>query len=109
MTAYGVVVDVLTELTFPGGGTTTLHVARSVSESDPMALVLPAMGVPAAFYGPLLDGLAANGVTAVVADFPGQGGSRPLLLATTTTATPRWRRSSSPACSRRPEPSSDTG
>jgi predicted alpha/beta hydrolase len=78
VTAYGVVVDVLTELTFPGGGTTTLHVARSVSESDPMALVLPAMGVPATFYGPLLDGLAANGVTAVVADFPGQGGSRPL-------------------------------
>jgi len=31
-------VDVLTELTFPGGGTTTLHAARSVSESDPMAL-----------------------------------------------------------------------
>ncbi len=35
---YGGAVDVLTELTLPGGGTTTLHAARSVSESDPMAL-----------------------------------------------------------------------
>jgi len=72
-------VDVLTELTFPGGGTTTLHVARSGSEADPLALVLPAMGVPAGYYEPLLDGLAANGLTAVIADLPGQGTRRPLV------------------------------
>ncbi len=70
--------DALTELTFPGAGTTTLHVARSSAEADPLALVLPAMGVPAGYYEPLLDGLALNGLTAVIADFPGQGTSRPL-------------------------------
>ncbi|KRE37766.1 hypothetical protein ASG73_08990 [Janibacter sp. Soil728] len=65
------------EITLPDGGTTALHVAQAEG-STPFVLVLPAMGVPAGYYGPFVDELARHGVTAGVADYPGQGAARPL-------------------------------
>ncbi|MGN7248434.1 alpha/beta hydrolase family protein [Janibacter anophelis] len=64
------------EITLPDGGTTVLHVAGA-DASAPFVLVLPAMGVPAGYYGPFVDELAAHGVVAGVADYPGQGDARP--------------------------------
>ena len=69
--------DQHSEITLPDGGTTALHVSRA-DGSTPFVLVLPAMGVPAGYYGPFVDELARHGVTAGVADYPGQGGARPL-------------------------------
>ena len=66
------------EITLPGGGTTVLHGTRAASDDAPVALLLPAMGVPAGYYGPFVDELAEAGVSAAVADYPGQGESRPL-------------------------------
>lgn len=77
--------DTYAEITLPDGATTTLHVAPAspVAADDlteaPLALMLPAMGVPAGYYGPFLEELAAHGVTAAVADYPGQGESRPRI------------------------------
>lgn len=66
------------EISLSGGGTTTLHVSPAKEPGAPVALVLPAMGVPAGYYGPFVDELASEGVTAAVADYPGQGEARPL-------------------------------
>lgn len=66
------------EITLPGGATTVLHVSPAKDTGAPVALVLPAMGVPAGYYGPFVDELASEGVTAAVADYPGQGEARPL-------------------------------
>ncbi|SMC83953.1 alpha/beta hydrolase family protein [Janibacter indicus] len=65
------------EITLPGGGTTVLHGTRAAGDDAPVALLLPAMGVPAGYYGPFVDELARAGVSAAVADYPGQGESRP--------------------------------
>lgn len=65
------------EITLPDGSTTQVHVA-SADESTALVLVLPAMGVPAGYYGPFVDELARSGVSAAVADYTGQGESRPL-------------------------------
>ena len=70
--------DKHSEITLTGGTTTVLHVSRAKDPSAPVALVLPAMGVPAGYYGPFVDELASEGVNAAVADYPGQGESRPL-------------------------------
>lgn len=69
----------LAEITLPGGATTIVHVAESEDADSPVVLVLPAMGVPAGYYGPFVDDLATHGVTAAVADYPGQGESRPAV------------------------------
>ncbi len=66
------------EITLAGGATTILHVSPATEPGAPVALVLPAMGVPAGYYGPFVDELAREGVTAAVADYPGQGEARPL-------------------------------
>jgi len=44
------------EITLPDGGRTVLHVAGA-DASAPFVLVLPAMGVPAGYYGPFVDEL----------------------------------------------------
>lgn len=67
------------EITLPAGATTIVHLAEAASPSVPLILVLPAMGVPAGYYGPFVDELARAGVTAAVADYPGQGESRPRI------------------------------
>lgn len=65
---------------------TTLHLPGGVSapvwtggqhDGAPVILVLPAMGVGASYYTPLAHALDDAGLTAVVADFPGQGASSP--------------------------------
>lgn len=66
------------EITLPDGSTTPVHVATADDPTAALVLVLPAMGVPAGYYGPFVDELARAGVTAAVADYPGQGESRPL-------------------------------
>lgn len=66
------------DITLPDGSTTPVHVATADDPTAPLVLVLPAMGVPAGYYGPFVDELAREGVTAAVADYPGQGESRPL-------------------------------
>lgn len=71
-------VDQHSEITLPGGGTTVLDVAGTDATSAPFVLVLPAMGVPAGYYGPFVDELARHGVAAGVADYAGQGDARPL-------------------------------
>ncbi|MDN5717421.1 MAG: alpha/beta fold hydrolase [Janibacter sp.] len=70
--------DTHREITLPDGSSTVLHVAGSDATSSPFVLVLPAMGVPAGYYGPFVDELARHGVSAGVADYPGQGDARPL-------------------------------
>ncbi|MGO1165870.1 MAG: alpha/beta hydrolase family protein [Janibacter sp.] len=67
------------EIPLPAGATTVLHLAESTDPSAPLVLVLPAMGVPAGYYGPFVDELARVGVTAAVADYPGQGESLPRI------------------------------
>lgn len=67
------------EITLPGGGTTVLHVSSAKEPGAPLALVLPAMGVPAGYYGPFVDELAREGVTAAIADYPGQGAAQPRI------------------------------
>lgn len=70
--------DQHSEITLPDGSSTVLYVAGSAETPTPFVLVLPAMGVPAGYYGPFVDELARHGVSAGVADYPGQGESRPL-------------------------------
>ena len=65
------------DITLPGGATTTLHAAGTDATSAPFVLVMPAMGVPAGYYGPFVDELAQHGVAAGVADYTGQSESRP--------------------------------
>lgn len=67
------------EISLPGGATTALHLAEAGDAQSPVVLVLPAMGVPAGYYGPFVDELAREGVTAAVADYPGQGASLPRI------------------------------
>lgn len=69
--------DTLAQVILPGGATTVLHLARAADADAPLVLVLPAMGVPAGYYGPLVDELATHGVHAAVADYTGQGESVP--------------------------------
>lgn len=69
--------DARTRIDLTGGGSTLLHVAEAKEAGGPVVLVLPAMGIPAGYYGPFVDDLARAGVTAAVADYPGQGEARP--------------------------------
>lgn len=68
----------MTDLDLPGGGHTTVVGADGGGPGDPVVVLLPALGVAAGYYGPFVDALAAEGVAALVADFPGQGVSRPV-------------------------------
>jgi predicted alpha/beta hydrolase len=70
-------VDQHSQISLPGGGTTTLHAAGTDATSAPFVLVMPAMGVPAGYYGPFVDELARHGVAAGVADYTGQGDATP--------------------------------
>ncbi|MFF5322725.1 alpha/beta fold hydrolase [Janibacter hoylei] len=65
------------DITLPGGATTTLHAAGADATSAPIVLVLPAMGVPAGYYGPFVNELARHGLAAGVADYTGQAESLP--------------------------------
>ncbi|MFE3543473.1 alpha/beta fold hydrolase [Nocardia sp. NPDC059177] len=57
---------------------TKLSIISSVPENpDAVALVLPAMGVPAKLYTDFAEKMAANGIAALVMDLRGQGGSVP--------------------------------
>ena len=67
----------LCHISLPSGGSTVLLGAEGGGPADPVALVLPAMGVPAAYYGPFVDELGRQGVGAAVGDYPGQGQSLP--------------------------------
>ena len=69
--------DQHSQISLPGGGTTTLHAAGTDATSAPFVLVMPAMGVPAGYYGPFVDELARHGVAAGVADYTGQGEATP--------------------------------
>lgn len=68
----------VTDLNLPRGGHTEVVGADGGGEGDPVVILLPALGVAAGYYGPFVDALAAEGVAALVADFPGQGASRPV-------------------------------
>src|SRR5699024_643373 len=70
-------VEKIADIDLPGGATTVLHAAAAEDPHAPVVLVLPAMGVPAGYYGPFVDELARTGVTAAVADYTGQAESRP--------------------------------
>ncbi|KGN37922.1 alpha/beta hydrolase family protein [Knoellia subterranea] len=70
--------DHVTDLELPGGGHTTVVGADGGGAGDPVVILLPALGVAAGYYGPFVDALAAEGVATLVADFPGQGVSRPV-------------------------------
>lgn len=67
----------LAKIDLPEGVTTTLHVSAAGRDHAPIVLVLPAMGVPAGYYGPFVDELARVGVNAATADYPGQDQSHP--------------------------------
>lgn len=54
----------------------TVHPAAA--PDGPFYIVLPAMGVPARYYGPLVEALLATGAGAAVADLRGTGESTPL-------------------------------
>lgn len=66
------------DLDLPGGGHTTIVGVDGGGAGDPVVILLPALGVPAGYYGPFLRALADEGVAALAADFPGQGVSRPV-------------------------------
>src|SRR5699024_10873531 len=70
-------VEKIADIDLPGGATTVLHAAAAEDPHAPVVLVLPAMGVPAGYYGPFVDELARTGVTAAAADYTGQAESRP--------------------------------
>lgn len=76
--AYGSRVDHVRDLELPSGGHTTIVGVDGGGAGDPVAIFLPALGVAAGYYGPFAAALAAEGVATLVADFPGQGVSRPL-------------------------------
>lgn len=76
--AYGSRVDHVTDLDLPGGGHTSVVGVDGGGAGDPVVVLLPALGVAAGYYGPFAEALAAQGVATLVADFPGQGVSRPL-------------------------------
>jgi len=67
------------EIPLSDGGRTVLHTAPAADAQAPVVLVLPAMGVPAGYYEPFVDDLARTGVTAAVADYPGQGEAVPAV------------------------------
>src|SRR5699024_729650 len=67
------------EIPLSDGGRTVLHTAPAADAQAPVVLVLPAMGVPAGYYEPFVDDLARTGVTAAVADYPGQGAAVPAV------------------------------
>lgn len=52
-----------------------LRVAEAHGDADSVAVVLPAMGVPARWYDGLAHALASSGRPTVVVEFPGQGDS----------------------------------
>lgn len=68
----------VSDLDLPGGGHTSVMGADGGGAGDPVVVLLPALGVAAGYYGPFVDALAAQGIATLVADFPGQGVSRPL-------------------------------
>lgn len=70
--------DHVSDLDLPGGGHTSVVGVDGGGVGDPVAILLPALGVGAGYYGPFAAALAAEGVATLVADFPGQGASRPL-------------------------------
>lgn len=76
--AYGARVDHVSDLKLPNGGHTTIVGVDGGGAGDPVVILLPALGVAAGYYGPFATALAAQGVATLVADFPGQGVSRPL-------------------------------
>jgi predicted alpha/beta hydrolase len=53
----------------------TVHPATA--PDGPFYVVVPAMGVPARYYGPLVDALLATGAGAAIADLRGTGDSTP--------------------------------
>lgn len=77
-TTYGDLVDHLADLDLPGGGHTTVVGLDAGGSGDPVVVLLPALGVAAGYYGPFVAALAAEGLAVLVADFPGQGVSRPV-------------------------------
>lgn len=68
----------MTDLDLPGGGHTSIIGVDGGGAGDPVVILLPALGVAAGYYGPFAAALASEGVAVLSADFPGQGGSRPL-------------------------------
>lgn len=71
--------DARTRIDLTDGGSTVLQVADAAEVGGPLVLVLPAMGIPAGYYEPFVDDLARAGVTAAVADYPGQGEATPSI------------------------------
>lgn len=69
--------ETLAEIPLPTGGHTVLVGVPADGGDGPVALVLPAMGVPASYYEPFARALSALGVTVGAIDYPGQGRSTP--------------------------------
>lgn len=62
-------------LTLRDGARTELRVVLAAQEASPAVLVLPAMGIAARYYDPLLDALAREGIHAAALDLRGIGAS----------------------------------
>jgi len=59
----------------PDGATSTLTVGAAADPAAPVVLCLPAMGIEARFYVPLLDALVEAGLNAAVLELRGLGAS----------------------------------
>lgn len=69
--------ETLAEIPLPRGGRTVLAGVPGGGPTDPVALVLPAMGVPAGYYEPFARALARRDIAVAAADYPGHGRSTP--------------------------------
>lgn len=56
----------------------TVHPATTATPDAPFYVLVPAMGVPARYYGPLVDALLATGAGLAVTDLRGTGASTPI-------------------------------
>ena len=59
------------------GDTRRSSASTAEEPKTPVVVLLPALGVAAGYYGPFAAALPAEGVALLLADFPGQGVSRP--------------------------------
>ena len=59
-------------------GSRTITLGAYAGRPGPVVIVWPALGVPARFYRPLAEPFADRGLNPVLADYPGQGESKPL-------------------------------
>ena len=67
----------LGELVLDDGTQFSITVSAAGSDTGPVAVIVPALGVPAGFYSPFASRLASAAITTVTVDLRGQGASVP--------------------------------